>query len=245
MISPAIDLPATDTATCTRCKKTFTYEPAMLWGRRLGLPPAICDRCDAQVEQERRDADAARVQQARRAAWLKVCPPLYRDTDLDRLPPIRPDVVEKVITWQMGPRGLVLHGPTGTGKTRLVWKLLERLHHHQGIKFRYFGPSDFGHQVKRALWRSPIEGEKWVQGVVNAPLVVFDDLGKSNLSEQEQAELFHVVNTRAEWCRPIIVTGNSTGDTMKGMFSGDRGEPIIRRLREFCDCLSVMVNPLR
>ncbi len=55
--------------------------------------------------------------------WLGLCPPIYRETDIHRLPP----EAAKVTQWQYGPRGLVVVGPTGVGKTRAMWLLLKRL----------------------------------------------------------------------------------------------------------------------
>ena len=69
-----------------------------------------------------------RLAQRRRVerSWEELCPPGYRNTIPEQLPKL--PKFEEIQKWKYGPMGLLLVGPTRRGKTRSVWKLLERLH---------------------------------------------------------------------------------------------------------------------
>jgi hypothetical protein len=83
-----------------------------------------------------------------RHAWQKLCPPEYRNSSHERLP--NSEKFEQVQKWQYGPVGLLLFGPTRRGKTRAVWKLLERLHFDEHRSIVAFCPMDLKLAVANA-----------------------------------------------------------------------------------------------
>src|SRR5262249_5860646 len=72
--------------------------------------------------------------------WKDLCPPGYRNTVPEQLPKLQK--FQEVQKWQYGPMGLLVVGPTRRGKTRSVWKLLERLHFDERRSVRVFSPMD-------------------------------------------------------------------------------------------------------
>lgn len=59
------------------------------------------------------------------AQWFDAnCPKLFRASDPTRL---NPTLLEVCNGWRLGPGGLGLFGPTGTTKTRCMWKLIRRI----------------------------------------------------------------------------------------------------------------------
>src|SRR5262245_49550072 len=107
-----------------------------------------------------------------RKAWEYLCPPEYRNTVYEELPNVTK--FEEVQKWQYGPKGLLLVGPTRQGKTRSVWKLLERLHFAEKRKIKAFTPMDLKLAVWEA-WRAET-AEEFVEDIRYVAVLFFDDL---------------------------------------------------------------------
>src|SRR5690242_9896192 len=63
--------------------------------------------------------------------WRRLCPRMYRDTDVELLP--NREAFAKAQDWSFGAKGLLLVGATRRGKTRAAWAVLKKLH-FQGRK---------------------------------------------------------------------------------------------------------------
>lgn len=168
----------------------------------------------------------------RTESFKKICPSLYQKTEIERLPAVQ---LTKALEWKHGPRGLILLGDTGKGKSRVAWTLLKRVltQDKPEIQFMWFDAIGFGHQI--ALHYRKEDAEEWLTRVAEFPLVFFDDLGKLKLTERAEVELFGVIERRCAAELPIIVTTNDTGDSLAARMTDNRGPAMIRRLREFCD----------
>lgn len=219
------------TNSCQTCGKPFSYEPTM-----PGLParwkPANCPACQQVEAAAANERERKEVQFQRRETWEMMCPTIYRQTDRARLPK---GPADKVLAWKYGPKGLVIHGATGRGKTRAAFLLMERLC-MEGRSVEVFHGNRFAHECASQFGQ--FTGEQWIEDVATKDVVFFDDLGKFKLTERVEAELFGMVETRLAWARPVIATLNLGGDSLAGKLSGDRGEPLVRRLREFCDAVA-------
>lgn len=210
---------------CHTCGEEFIYDLPEI----LHWKPVNCPACRELEDAERASREQHEIHRQRRDEWRAMCPTIYRQTDRARLPKAATD---KVMAWKYGPKGLVLHGKTGRGKTRAAFLLMERLH-MEGRSVAVFHGNAFGHQCSERF--GAFEGEAWIDGLACKDVVFFDDLGKFKLTERVEAELFGLVEMRVAWRRPIIATLNLGGDSLAGKLTGDRGEPMVRRLREFCE----------
>ena len=181
---------------------------------------------------------ARRAQEDRARQFQEMCPTLYRQTDPARLPP---DRLAKVLAWQYGPKGLLLVGPTGTSKTRCAWLLMRRLFQEERRRVMYFDGIGWGISVAQA-YGEPDTTERWLDRLCRADVLFFDDLFKAKMTEAQEQALYGVFERRAAWLRPIIATMNSTGDMILARMTdngrADRGEPLLRRMREFCEVVT-------
>lgn len=181
---------------------------------------------------------ARRAREERAKQFREMCPTLYRQTDPARLPP---DRLAKVLAWNYGPKGLLLVGPTGTGKTRCAWLLVRRLFLEERRRVMYFDGIGWGISVAQA-YGEPDTTERWLDRLCRADVLFFDDLFKAKMTEAQEQALYGVFERRAAWLRPIIATMNSTGDMILARMTdngrADRGEPLLRRMREFCEVVS-------
>ncbi len=185
--------------------------------------------CRAREEQERQKRELAERWQA----WCEICPPALRETAREKLP--RPDLYDRVMRWQFGPRGLLLPGPTGTGKTRCIMRLCERefMAGKSVARLTANALADY----PALLMESSTKAHDFKEHLLRARILVIDDAFKAKQSERIEELIFCVVDTRTEHGRPIFATLNDTGETLKARLGTDRGEPLIRRLREFCEVI--------
>lgn len=224
-------------AICLSCRKSFDSAPVHFEGREIFWPrycPQCCEEITAKRAQEVQNERLDLHQRGRGEIWESVCPPLYRDTDPSRLPELP---LKRVLSWPFGSRGLLLHGATGAGKTRAAYLLLHRLIFEDGKKVVAFQGNSFAHQCARKFGEQQC-GEEWIEELTGADVVFFDDLGKSRFTERVEAEQFGLIEARMAHLRPVIITTNFVGDSLTDKLTGDRGAPLVRRLREFCECVA-------
>lgn len=205
MTSDNPPLPPAGPRTCPVCHDVF--EPKF---RNQGF----CERCSPGVAEQREQT------------WLDFCPPLYRKSDLSRLPVAAVEAAEK---YEYGPEGLALVGKSGIGKTRAMMVLCRRL---------IFNEGRHGHFVPAAVFSREIASHGHEAGQYTAKLrrtgVLFiDDLGKGKLTDAVQAHLFDILEERTANLRPTLWTSNAGGKALAAMFSKDRADPFLRRLTEF------------
>jgi hypothetical protein len=196
----------------------------------------LCDDCalkQATSDQERIKAEAVAE---RLSGWFALCPADFREIDLKKLP--RPEFYTKVMRWPMGPRGLVLHGKTGLGKSRCAWQLLKR-EYDRGTRIAvvdHAGAYDYMARFDRSDGRT--EAALWVERLGKVGLLFLDDVFKAKFTDSFEQALFTIIATRCEHCLPIILTTNDVGASLTARMSADRGAAMVRRLRDHADSLA-------
>ena len=165
--------------------------------------------------------------------WRRLCPPLFRDTDAERLPQRE---LKRVLSWSYGPKGLLLHGSTGAGKTRCMYLLLKELH-FAGCEILASKAQAFADNTATAYADGPSTGRQFIEKAITVPVFVLDDIGKARNTERSEAALFDVIDSRSERCLPVIAKINMVGKGLETSLSADRGSPLVRRLREFCETI--------
>jgi len=202
----------------------------------------MCPACDRQRVQLATLRENERKMKQREAAWQTLCPHMFIGTVRGTLP--NPSASDKTLRWVFSPIGMLLHGKTGSGKSRTVWMLLKAnvlagktvavLNSLSAIQYA----ASFSQSAKDAFSQSAKDVEAWIMPYIQADILFMDDPFKNKITESFESALFSVIDQRTQNGRPIIATVNDTGDTLKERLSGDRGEPLIRRLREFCESIA-------
>jgi DNA replication protein DnaC len=217
------------TKQCRECSKVFELKdcPAIT-AKYIELCETCCDRQESERQKRATEQAALGVAMRRARAWEGICPRDYRQTDAERLP--RNDLLPLVMQWEFGPHGLLLHGPTGTGKSRCAWLLLKR-EHDQGRRILVLDHS-IGFRYAEMFDESPGKAAGWIEQLSSAHILFLDDVFKARLTDSLQGALFTVIAARCEAQRPIIVTTNDTGESLTERLSTDRSAALVRRLIE-------------
>src|SRR5204862_2180250 len=68
---------------------------------------------------------------------------------------------------------------------------------------------------------------------MRAEVLFIDDLGKEKFTHRTETELYHLIDTRISFLRPILWTSNARGADLRDLMSENKGQAITRRLAEF------------
>lgn len=162
-------------------------------------------------------------------------PLVFRDTDASYNP-----LLVKARDWEPhgDKSGLILHGESGTCKSRAAWLLFnqEWLRHYperslflqmrkfEGVIEKGFDDRDHG---------------KVIDTLISCPVLVLDDLGKEKLTQRLETDLFAVIDERTSNRRITIITTNYTGDKLIERFHNkETGVALVRRLRDYFTAIS-------
>ncbi len=195
-------------------------------------------RCDC-----RRDAVIdRRLQDAR-------IPPRYLRCDLDNFVTYPNERLLKAVerarrfadTFPAAEKGLLLIGPPGIGKTHIAVSVLREVIRSTGARGLYYDTRELLKEIRSTYDATSNRVELDVIGpVMEAELLVLDDLGAERLTDWVEETMSLIVNTRYNERRPTIFTSNweDTPD------EGDLNSLVVRvgfrlhsRLREMCEFL--------
>ncbi|MFL6258693.1 MAG: ATP-binding protein [Thermoanaerobaculia bacterium] len=108
-----------------------------------------------------------------------------------------------------GRAGLLFMGPPGVGKTHLAVSILSEIIERYAISGRFVELNEFVGQMKATFERSaPETMQQVIEPVLDAPLLVLDELGSQKQTPWLNDLLYLIVNTRYTRRLPTIFTTN-------------------------------------
>jgi DNA replication protein DnaC len=200
----------------------------------------LCGDCYGQRREEENKGDRPAIDgknkqsmELRMEKWNNLCPELYRTGDTSF---IQTDKLVSVTKWKMGQRGLMVTGRSRAGKTTSVWHLLHKLYVLEAKTFKAISEPEFSIERDRHSRQGSLDG--FLAGCIRADVFFLDDLGHAATNSRNLEELYHIIETRTSWKRPVIVTTQFTREELeeKGQRAGSAKTAlaILNRISSFC-----------
>jgi len=206
----------------------------------FGIDTWSCDRCVSEYEQRIEDKRKALIV-PRHVSWAESkCPKQYQDTSFEH--PKFPNGIflEKINPWRYSNVGLLLAGGTGKGKTRSMFKLLERLYvdEHFDMEIKY--PEEFEWEIVDACkGEDGDRASRLLTRLSDVPILAIDDFLAAKTTERVRGFFFGLFDKRIRSHRPTFITTQLTSKEVVSKMSdrsdpasGKTAEAFLRRLKE-------------
>lgn len=207
---------------CNRCRQPYDHQ-LIVAEDNVGL----CSRCHTMNRMER--DQGTQNDAILEASFRELCPAIYQETDAKLLPA---HSFAQIQAYAFNSKGLLCMGESGIGKTRCCWQLLHRLH-LDGVQIIALTETQFAQECSRLRTG---DLNQWLNRLCFVQLLFLDDIGHVAASNSHLQSLYHVVEQRTSWKRPIIATTQFSGTELKAKtynHAAKNVDAIVRRLREF------------
>ncbi len=142
-------------------------------------------------------------------------------------------------------RGLLLYGPPGTGKTHLAAALLKNVIKYKGMRGVFCDFRELLLTLKSTYDSRESEFEV-LRNVIDAPLLVLDDVGAERGTEWAKEKLALIINYRYAKDLPTVITTNLSFDGgLEESFSSRFDDRTESRIYEMCKIVRVEGNDRR
>ena len=170
-------------------------------------------------------------------------PEIFRETDITQLH----QKIQDGIDWKPdgNKSGLLLHGNTGVGKTRGIWEIVRRLWVLKAQKDRQMDYKFLTMRKLEGLIEKSFDERKhseMIDGLIEAELLVLDDLGKERLTSRMASDLFSIIDERSTSRRPTIISTNFNGNSLLERFENkdkETGVAMIRRFKDYYHIIGI------
>lgn len=144
---------------------------------------------------------------------------------------------DQILGVDLSRTGLMLHGITGRGKTRIGLESL-RMAHNAGFVCRFMDCQLFASEAVSA-YRGGTE-RAFFREHLKPQILMLDDLGKAKITPRVGEALFELVNRRMDSRKTMVITTNETGKSLDARFEDKECvSALLRRLREICRMVAV------
>lgn len=150
----------------------------------------------------------------------------------------------EMVAHSKKPRSLYIAGDIGTGKTYLASCIAADLIRRK-VQTKWCNVGDVLRAIRSSFDKKNTTEEETIRQFTEPRVLVLDDLGKERPTEWAVEQLFSIINTRYDACRPLIVTTNYGGGdlvrrlTPRGEADDTTPRAIVDRLREMATLIKL------
>jgi DNA replication protein DnaC len=242
----------TEQVCCAQCGISLgEQEIGYLNGERI-VKDLACNECVAKWEENERRQKNNEMRRIRIGGFQKLLK-THRCEQMEHCDPEKLPCGQKSLTAVQNhdlSKGLVIHGKTGMGKTRLLWQLAKRIYIDELQGMRYVRDSSLGRMIERSYADGQGHHDQLIDELSSVPYLLIDDLGKAKLTARVESDLFDILDARYSAGKPFIITTQFTGyhdgmdeakASLESRFSTwETGEAVVRRIRETCRTLALV-----
>lgn len=135
--------------------------------------------------------------------------------------------IEKIKSFAKHPKGTItMAGPCGNGKTLTAVAIFAAHFHYHGLGARFVNA-----ETLYQMWREEtVKGHVsyLVEKLSNAPLLIIDDLGQGDITDNYKRFIYSVINKRWSAALPMVLTTNLVGKEFREMF----GDAVLSRVSD-------------
>ncbi len=176
---------------CERCKGTgfLTREDGKV------------DLCDCRFSEE----DVNRVLGIPKRFWDKELENYIPETDEEKNALFQAKAFAETFGEEEG-EGITFWGPPGVGKTHLAVGILKKVYREKGVRGFFFDTKDLIYRLKLLMEEG--RTTRAIRKILDAPLLVLDDLGSERLSDWQREIISYIISYRYNNLKSTIITTN-------------------------------------
>jgi len=131
--------------------------------------------------------------------------------------------------------GLLFMGPTGTGKTTLLCRCIDKLC-RDGVWAHYLNWPVHLHMMRASIGSTDTLETDSIVSLCKAPVLAIDDIGREKSSEWTKQTLYTVIESRYSNAMPTLIATNEPPVAWDSKF----GEAVASRMHEMCEVLYIL-----
>lgn len=195
----------------------------------------LCDPCYTMKRHEEDQREKSKTHlELRMERWEKICPEVYRNNSLDFMDENK---FKRVTSWKFNPNGIICMGDSRKGKTTSCWHLLHKLFVLEARTFVAISEPEFAITREKQTRLGGLDA--WLKMCIAADIFFIDDIGHAASTSRHMEELYHIVEKRTSWKKPIIATTQFSPNEIQAKAARNEKTAIaiLNRMFSFCDII--------